>query len=115
MVEDACAEQRESLDGADLTRVASPATAGPPAASPVAAPVPWWNDEVFVRSFSDSDGNGIGDLQGLIEELDYLDDLGVTALRLMPIGQSPNCHGYDTTDYSPSRRTTARTMLPATR
>lgn len=71
----------------------------------------WWNDvifyEIFVRSFSDSDGDGIGDLQGLIEKLDYLndgdpttdDDLGVTALWLMPIMPSPSYHGYDVTDY----------------
>jgi glycosidase len=69
----------------------------------VAQPVPWWNDEVFyevfVRSFSDSDGDGIGDLEGLISKLGYLDDLGVTALWLMPIAQSPSYHGYDATDY----------------
>lgn len=71
----------------------------------------WWEDavfyEVFVRSFNDSDGDGIGDLQGLIEKLDYLndgdpttsDDLGVTALWLMPIMPSPSYHGYDVTDY----------------
>ncbi len=71
----------------------------------------WWNDtvfyEVFVRSFQDSDGDGIGDLQGLIDKLDYLndgdptttDDLGVTGIWLMPVAQSPSYHGYDTTDY----------------
>lgn len=71
----------------------------------------WWHDavfyEVFVRSFQDSDGDGIGDLQGLISRLDYLndgdpsttDDLGVTALWLMPINPSPSYHGYDVTDY----------------
>ncbi|MEZ4519401.1 MAG: alpha-amylase family glycosyl hydrolase, partial [Chloroflexota bacterium] len=73
--------------------------------------LPWWNDrtfyEVFVRSFQDSDGDGIGDLQGLIDRLDYLndgdpattDDLGVTGIWLMPIAQSPSYHGYDVTDY----------------
>ncbi|MBD3220422.1 hypothetical protein GF314_04195, partial [bacterium] len=71
----------------------------------------WWNDqvfyEVFVRSFYDSDGDGIGDLQGLIQKLDYLNDgdpatdtdLGVTALWLMPVMESPSYHGYDATDY----------------
>ncbi|MEM9997254.1 MAG: alpha-amylase family glycosyl hydrolase, partial [Bacteroidota bacterium] len=71
----------------------------------------WWNDavfyEVFVRSFYDSDGDGIGDFQGLTEKLDYLndgdpattDDLGVTGLWLMPIHASPSYHGYDVTDY----------------
>jgi glycosidase len=71
----------------------------------------WWRDavfyEVFVRSFQDSNGDGKGDLSGLIDRLDYLndgnpataDDLGVTALWLMPIMESPSYHGYDVTDY----------------
>jgi hypothetical protein len=71
----------------------------------------WWNDrvfyEVFVRSFYDSGDDGNGDLRGLIEKLDYLNDgdpattsdLGVTGLWLMPITQSPTYHGYDTFDY----------------
>ena len=71
----------------------------------------WWRDavfyEVFVRSFYDSNGDGRGDLRGLIEKLDYLNDgdpdtpndLGVTALWLMPIQESPSYHGYDATDY----------------
>ncbi|HSD85010.1 MAG TPA: alpha-amylase family glycosyl hydrolase, partial [Anaerolineae bacterium] len=64
---------------------------------------PWWNDsvfyEIFVRSFYDSNGEGIGDLNGLISKLDYLHDLGVTGLWLMPIHPSPSYHGYDVTDY----------------
>ncbi len=71
----------------------------------------WWNDavfyEVFVRSFYDSDGDGIGDLQGLTQKLDYLndgdpattDDLGITGIWLMPINDSPSYHGYDAVDY----------------
>jgi alpha-amylase len=63
--------------------------------------------EVFVRSFQDSNGDGKGDLQGLIARLDYLNDgdpatttdLGVDALWLMPVFASPSYHGYDTTDY----------------
>jgi alpha-amylase len=63
--------------------------------------------EVFVRSFKDSNGDGKGDLQGLIAKLDYLNDgnphsfgdLGVDALWLMPVFRSPSYHGYDTTDY----------------
>jgi glycosidase len=62
---------------------------------------------VFVRSFADSDGDGIGDLRGLIDRLDYLndgdpatsDDLGVTGIWLMPVFESPSYHGYDVTDY----------------
>ncbi len=71
----------------------------------------WWNDvvfyEIFVRSFKDSDGDGIGDFQGIIQQLDYLNDgnpetktdLGIGALWLMPINPSPSYHGYDVTDY----------------
>jgi glycosidase len=55
--------------------------------------------EVFVRSFADSDGDGVGDLQGLTSKLDYLHALGVDALWLMPVFQSPSYHGYDTVDY----------------
>lgn len=55
--------------------------------------------EIFVRSFYDSDGDGTGDLQGVTEKLDYLDDLGVEGLWLMPINPSPSYHGYDVTDY----------------
>ena len=64
---------------------------------------PWWNDtvfyEIFVRSFRDSDGDGIGDFNGITEKLDYLQDLGVKGLWLMPINPSPSYHGYDVTDY----------------
>jgi alpha-amylase len=55
--------------------------------------------EVFVRSFADSNGDGIGDFQGLTAKLDYLRDLGVDGLWLMPVFKSPSYHGYDTTDY----------------
>jgi len=55
--------------------------------------------EIFVRSFSDSDGDGIGDLQGVIGKLDYLQDLGIKGIWLMPINPSPSYHGYDVTDY----------------
>src|SRR3954468_12585993 len=70
-----------------------------------------WNErtwyEVFVRSFADSDGDGIGDLKGLTAKLDYPNDgdpatttdLGVGGLWLMPIAESPSYHGYDVTDY----------------
>ncbi len=55
--------------------------------------------EIFVRSFQDSDADGIGDFQGIIQRLDYLQDLGVTGLWLMPIHPSPSYHGYDVKDY----------------
>jgi alpha-amylase len=72
---------------------------------------PWWNDavfyEIFVRSFSDSDGDGIGDFNGLTAKLDYLNDgdpktstdLGIHGIWLMPIFPSTSYHGYDVTDY----------------
>lgn len=71
----------------------------------------WWNEtvfyEIFVRSFYDSDGDGIGDFQGLTQQLDYLndgdssttEDLGIEGIWLMPISPSPSYHGYDVTDY----------------
>ncbi len=111
LIDDACAERRQAFDGAVLTSM-DVGESGPASSEPVADPVSWWNEqivyEVFVRSFADSDGDGNGDLQGLIDRLDYLndgdpattDDLGVTALWLMPVTQSPTYHGYDTTDYT---------------
>ncbi len=59
--------------------------------------VVWY--EVFVRSFQDSDGDGIGDLRGLMARLPYLSELGVGGLWLMPTYPSPSYHGYDVTDY----------------
>ena len=63
----------------------------------------WWREaviyEIFVRSFQDSDGDGIGDFNGITRRLDYLRALGVTALWLMPIHPSPSYHGYDVKDY----------------
>jgi alpha-amylase len=55
--------------------------------------------EIFVRSFADSNGDGIGDLNGVTSKLDYLKDLGVSGIWLMPIHASPSYHGYDVTDY----------------
>ena len=55
--------------------------------------------EVFVRSYADSNGDGIGDLNGLTQKLDYLGSLQVKGIWLMPIFPSPSYHGYDVTDY----------------
>ena len=63
--------------------------------------------EIFVRSFYDSNGDGIGDINGLIEKLDYINDgtpdsrrdLGATCIWLMPVAASPSYHGYDVTNY----------------
>lgn len=64
----------------------------------------WWKDavvyQIYPRSFKDSDGDGFGDLQGVIQKLDYLADLGVDALWLSPIFMSPQKdNGYDVSDY----------------
>lgn len=55
--------------------------------------------EVFVYSFCDSNGDGIGDLQGLISKLDYIQGLGFTGIWLMPINPSPSYHKYNVDDY----------------
>jgi glycosidase len=92
-------------------RAVSPAPRGP---------VQWNHDwangavfyEIFVRSFRDSNGDGIGDINGLIEKLDYLNDgnpatttdLGIEGIWLMPMFESPSYHGYDTVDYETIER-----------
>jgi glycosidase len=77
-----------------------------------ATSVPAWTRggtcyEVFVRSFYDSNGDGVGDLRGLIQKLDYINDgnpassrsLGASCVWLMPVAASPSYHGYDVSDY----------------
>jgi len=63
----------------------------------------WWRDvvfyEIFVRSYSDSNADGIGDFNGITSKLDYLQSLGIGGIWLMPIHPSPSYHGYDVTDY----------------
>ena len=64
----------------------------------------WWKDavvyQIYPRSFRDANGDGIGDLRGIIEKLDYLQDLGVTVVWLSPVYRSPNDdNGYDISDY----------------
>lgn len=65
---------------------------------------PWWRSAVFYqiypRSFADASGDGLGDIRGIIDRLDYLHDLGVNCLWLSPIFDSPNNdNGYDVRDY----------------
>jgi len=55
--------------------------------------------EIFVRSFADSNGDGIGDLRGITDKLDYLHELGISGIWLTPIHPSPSYHGYDVNDY----------------
>jgi 1,4-alpha-glucan branching enzyme len=119
----ACEDRPKSRRGVLAALVAAPlllaATAAPAgAAEPrrrLEAVHQWQHDwargavfyEIFVRSFADSDGDGVGDLEGLIGRLDYLndgnpttsDDLEVDALWLMPVFPSPSYHGYDVVDY----------------
>lgn len=64
----------------------------------------WWKEavayQIYPRSFKDSNGDGIGDIQGVISKLDYLKDLGVDVIWICPIYQSPNDdNGYDISDY----------------
>jgi alpha-amylase len=82
-----------------------------PTSQPAAEPAAWWNDavcyEIFVRSFFDSDNDGVGDINGMTARLDYLNDgdpatdsdLGVTCVWLMPVAESTSYHGYDVEDY----------------
>src|SRR5881628_3756751 len=77
--------------------------AASPAGQP-APPAPAWTHggvcyEIFVRSFFDSNGDGIGDLNGLAAKLDYVKGLGASCIWLMPVAASPSYHGYDVSDY----------------
>src|SRR5256885_14401331 len=71
--------------------------------SDASADLPWWHDaifyQVYVRSFADANGDGVGDLEGIRSRLGYLELLGVDALWLTPFYSSPMAdHGYDVAD-----------------
>ena len=64
----------------------------------------WWHHltayQIYTRSFCDSNGDGIGDFQGIISKLDYLQELGIGAIWISPFNDSPNYdNGYDISDY----------------
>jgi len=114
----ACAVWSTVWAGCHVPAPVAPAVTAPAAPAPMlqdTQPAQWDHDwvrgavfyEIFVRSFADADGDGIGDLRGLTAHLDYLndgdpssgDDLGVDAVWLMPVFESPSYHGYDVVDY----------------
>lgn len=64
----------------------------------------WWKEavvyQIYPRSFCDSNGDGIGDLNGITSKLDYLKELGIDVIWLSPVYRSPNDdNGYDISDY----------------
>ncbi|MEO6062595.1 MAG: alpha-amylase family glycosyl hydrolase [Thermoflexales bacterium] len=91
------------------TATIAPTVAPTPRPSPTPDPRPtiktpaWFNDvvgyQIFPRSFQDSDGNGIGDLKGIEQKLDYIQSLGVGVIWLTPFYPSASYHGYDVGDY----------------
>ncbi|MGB8260199.1 MAG: alpha-glucosidase [Terracidiphilus sp.] len=79
-------------------------TAAAQTGSPEAAARDWWRNavilEIYPRSFQDTNGDGVGDLNGITRRLDYLKELGVDAIWLTPVYPSPNVDfGYDISDY----------------
>ncbi len=65
----------------------------------------WWKSsvvyQIYPRSFSDSNGDGIGDVRGIIDRLDHLNELGVDVIWLSPVYRSPqDDNGYDISDYT---------------
>lgn len=65
---------------------------------------PWWKKavvyQIYPKSFKDTNGDGIGDLEGIIEKLDYLKKLGIDVIWLTPVYPSPQRdNGYDISDY----------------
>jgi 1,4-alpha-glucan branching enzyme len=69
------------------------------------SPHPWWRSavvyQVYPRSFADSDGDGVGDIPGIVARLDYLAELGVDVVWVSPFYRSPMAdNGYDISDYT---------------
>jgi alpha-amylase len=89
--------------GATAAVIGEPSALYTPTPEPEIETPAWFDEavlyEIFVRSFYDKDGDGIGDLAGITAKLDYLRELGATAMWLTPIHPSPSYHGYDVTDY----------------
>lgn len=90
-----CAAPLMATDAAGATQQPAPASAA--SSSTVPASNVWY--EIFVRSWYDTNGDGIGDINGVTAKLDYLQKLGISGIWLMPISPSPSYHGYDVTDY----------------
>jgi glycosidase len=83
---------------------ATPIVVGPVVGGPAGTDgYPWWNDtvfyEIFVRSFFDGNNNGTGDFNGVTEKLDYLKDLGISGIYLLPIHPSTTPVGYNAIDF----------------
>ena len=94
-----------NLGFAGYAKTTQPATVQSPSAvcSPSSSD-PWWKHavvyEIYPRSFQDSDGDGVGDINGITSRLDYLKDLGVNAIWITPMYPSPQVDfGYDISDY----------------
>ncbi|HEY9133839.1 MAG TPA: alpha-amylase family glycosyl hydrolase [Dyella sp.] len=83
--------------GPDVRALPSTSAADAPFSQSSAHSGVWY--EIFVRAWYDTNGDGIGDLNGVTAKLDYLKSLGVDGIWLMPINASPSYHGYDVTDY----------------
>ena len=82
----------------------APQPVAPAGAADAAPHRAWWKEavvyQVYPRSFKDTDGNGVGDLRGIIAQLDYIKSLGVDVVWINPVYQSPNDdNGYDISDY----------------
>jgi len=98
--------------GGGRSALRSSRSSAPIASTAATPPVRDWTRgatcyEIFVRSFFDSDGDGIGDLRGLTQKLDYINDgdastnrdVGARCIWLMPVNEASSYHGYDATDY----------------